>query len=134
MNKQSTIVAMTLLCCVTVFLSNQAFGQALIVSEREKIVSYSDEELNPEKPRYEWEGSTLLRNIRVIDGLGNRPQMGQDLLIANGKIQAVGKSGSLNVPTDARIIDGDGLTAMPGLIDAHMHLSSGWRGPNDNGN
>jgi hypothetical protein len=56
MNKQSTIVAMTLLCCATVFLSNQAFGQALIVSEREKIVSYSDEELNPEKPRYEWEG------------------------------------------------------------------------------
>lgn len=23
---------------------------------------------------------------------------------------------------------------MPGLIDAHIHLSSGWRGPNDNGN
>jgi len=134
MNKQSTIVAMLLLCCVIAFLSSQAFGQALIVSEREKIVSYSDEELNPENPRYEWEGSTLLRNIRVIDGLGNRPQTGQDVLIANGKIQAVGKSGSLNVPTDARIIEGEGLTAMPGLIDAHMHLSSGWRGPNDNGN
>jgi len=46
-------------------------------------------------------------------------------LIADGKIQAVGKSGSLDVPADARIIEGDGLTVMPGLMDAHMHLSSG---------
>ena len=111
-----------------------AFPQALIVSEREEIVNYSAEELNPAKPGYEWEGATLLQDIRVIDGLGNSPQSGQDVLVADGKIQAIGKSGSLDVPAEAKVIDGDGLTVMPGLIDAHMHLSSGWRGPNDNGN
>lgn len=63
-----------------------AFGQAGIVSEREEIVSYSAEDLNPAQPGYEWAGATLLQNIRVIDGLGNRPQTGQDLLVADGKI------------------------------------------------
>ena len=47
-----------------------AFPQALIVSEREEIVNYSAEELNPAKPGYEWEGATLLQDIRVIDGDG----------------------------------------------------------------
>jgi len=111
-----------------------AFGQAAIVSERERIVSYDAAVLNPAEPRYEWEGASLLQGIRVIDGLGNQPTAGQDVLIADGKIQAIGKSGSIDVPADARIIEGDGLTVLPGLIDAHIHLSSGWRGPNDNGN
>ena len=111
-----------------------AFGQAAIVSEREKIVSYDAADLNPARPGYEWEGASLLRNIRAIDGLGNPPRTGVDVLVEGGKIQAIGESGSLDVPADARIIEGDGLTVLPGLIDAHIHLSSGWRGPNDNGN
>ncbi len=111
-----------------------AFGQAsTIVSEREPIVVYEESELNPVQPRYAWTGPTLIRNIRIIDGLGNKPVSGQDLLIADGIIQAVGRRGTLDAPEDAKIIDGDGLTAMPGLIDAHMHLQGGWRGGNDNG-
>lgn len=109
-------------------------GQAsTIVSEREPIVVYPDSELNPKKPGYEWEGSTLLKDIRVIDGKGNKPKPGQDVLIADGKIKAVGRRGSLDVPQNTKVIDGDGLTVMPGLIDAHTHLVGGWRGANDNG-
>jgi imidazolonepropionase-like amidohydrolase len=115
-------------------LTQLAYGQAAIVSEREKIVVYDADNLNPMEPGYAWEGPSLLRNIRIIDGLGNAPVAGQDLLVANGKIAAVGPTGSLDTPSDARVIDGDGLTVLPGLIDAHIHLSSGWRGPNDNGN
>lgn len=111
-----------------------AFGQAAVISEREKIVSYDPTELNPVEPGYEWEGDSLLQNIRIIDGLGNMPKAGQDILIGDGKIQAIGESGSIEIPADVKIIEGDGLTVLPGLIDAHIHLSSGWRGPNDNGN
>ena len=111
-----------------------AFGQAAIISERERIVSYDATDLNPANPRYEWEGASLLRSIRVIDGLGNAPETGLDVLVAEGKIQAIGESGSLDVPADTKVIEGEGLTVLPGLIDAHIHLSSGWRGPNDNGN
>ena len=67
-----------------------ALGQAAIVSEREKIVSYGDAELNPVEPGYEWEGASLLRNISVIDGLGNPPATGLDVLVAGGKIQDIG--------------------------------------------
>lgn len=119
---------------VVVSASNYAHGQATIASEREKIVTYADAALNPTKPGYEWEGASLLQDVRVIDGLGNAPVEGQDVLVANGKIAAVGATGSLDVPADARVIEGNGLTVLPGLIDAHVHLSGGWRGPNDNGN
>ena len=85
----------TVLSCLFVFLSNLAFGQAAIVSERERIVSYDAADLNPAQPGYAWEGATLLKNIRVIDGLGSWPKTRQDVLIADGKIQAIGRSGSL---------------------------------------
>jgi len=92
-----------------------AVAQAGIASEREAIVAVDPAILNTATPGYEWEGASLLQDIRVIDGLGNRPATGQDVLIADGKIQAIGRSGSLDVPADARIIDGDGLTVLPGL-------------------
>jgi len=116
------------------FLPAAVFGQAsTIVSERDPIVVYEEADLNPKKPGYEWTGATLIRGVRIIDGMGNRPKTGQDLLVADGKIQAVGKSGSLDVPTDVKVIEGDGLTVMPGLIDSHIHVQGGWRGGNDNG-
>src|SRR5207253_10732310 len=35
---------------------------------------------------------------------------------------AVGDEGRLAVPASARVVDANGLTVMPGLIDAHVHL------------
>jgi len=106
---------------------------ATVVSEREPIVVYDEGELNPNPPRYAWEDATLLRDIRVIDGMGNAPAEGQDVLVSEGKIVAVGPTGAVNVPRNARVIDGEGLTVLPGLIDSHAHLQGGWRGANDNG-
>jgi imidazolonepropionase-like amidohydrolase len=42
------------------------------------------------------------------------------IVIRNGVIQAVGAS--VPTPADARVIDGNGLTVYPGLIDAHSSL------------
>jgi imidazolonepropionase-like amidohydrolase len=44
----------------------------------------------------------------------------------NGKIAAIGPSGSFEVPKDALKIDGKGMTAMPGLMDLHIHTQGGW--------
>jgi imidazolonepropionase-like amidohydrolase len=134
MTLKARVLLLTTALAVALLQSQLAFGQAAITSEREKVFAIDPAILNAATPGYAWEGATLLQDIRVIDGLGNRPVSGQDVLIADGKIQAIGKSGSFDVPADAKIIDGDGLTVMPGLIDSHIHLSSGWRGPNDNGN
>ena len=77
-------------------------------------------------PRYSHVGSTLIVDVRVIDGLGNDPVEGQDMLVVEGRIAAVGETGSLDAPDGALTIDGRGMTAMPGLMDMHIHTQGGW--------
>ena len=114
--------------------ASPVFSQAsTITSQRLPIVVYDNADLNPKDPGYEWGGATLLQNIRVIDGLGNDPVEGQDVLVDGASIVAVSATGSIDAPEGVREIKGTGLTVMPGLIDAHAHLVSGWRGGNDNG-
>jgi imidazolonepropionase-like amidohydrolase len=66
---------------------------------------------------------TVLRNAQVLACSGEpaeRPFSG-DVLIEDGRIAAVAK-GALEV-TDARVIDLTGSTVLPGLGDAHTHIS-----------
>ncbi len=44
------------------------------------------------------------------------------LVIQNGKITAVGATGSVQVPAGAQVIDAKGMTVYPGLIDSETHL------------
>ncbi|MFP4207720.1 MAG: amidohydrolase family protein [Wenzhouxiangella sp.] len=44
-----------------------------------------------------------------------------DLLIRNGRIQAIGRD--LNAPRNAVEIDGEGVHVTPGIIDAHSHAA-----------
>lgn len=76
------------------------------------------------------EGPIFIKNVTVIDGLGNQPVVGQDILIKDGKITAITATGKTSPPTGARLINGGGLTALPGLIDMHYHLKGGWSGGN----
>ena len=73
-------------------------------------------------------GDFLIRNVTVVDGLGNPPQSNQDLFISNGKIATITKAGENQIPTGATVIEGQGLTVMPGLIDTHTHIRSQWHG------
>lgn len=77
-------------------------------------------------PSYLHTEDTVIIGIRLIDGLGNEPVKNQDIVVVGGKIAAIGPSGSVEVPADALKIDGRGLTALPGLIDMHIHLQGGW--------
>jgi imidazolonepropionase-like amidohydrolase len=44
------------------------------------------------------------------------------LVMADGKITAVGAAGSVATPADARVIDASGMTVYPGLIDSETYL------------
>jgi imidazolonepropionase-like amidohydrolase len=77
-------------------------------------------------PRYSHTGPTLISNVTIIDGLGNPPVENRDILIEDGKIAAIGVSGSLKAPEGALVVEGQGLTAMPGLMDLHIHTQGGW--------
>ena len=63
--------------------------------------------------------SLLLRGGRVIDPANNVDAV-QDVLIADGKIERLGRS--LEAPTGAEVVDANGKIVCPGFIDIHVHL------------
>lgn len=64
-----------------------------------------------------------LVGARVIDGTGAVPLDDAVLLISQGRIAAIGPSGSVEIPLGAMRIDMAGKTILPGLINAHGHVS-----------
>ena len=58
----------------------------------------------------------------LIDGFGGPPVQDAVVLIEGDRIAAVGQEGRLAIPPGARVVDANGYTVMPGLIDAHVHL------------
>ena len=64
----------------------------------------------------------LISNARLVDGVNAEPKLDQDILISDGKIAAIGPSGSLEIPPDTPTLDAAGKTVMPGLIMVHEHL------------
>lgn len=78
---------LTIAAVLHVFAALPAFSQtSVIISEREPTAVYDPADLNPIDPLYEYDGSTLLQNIRVIDHTGADPLEGQDVLVVNGTI------------------------------------------------
>jgi imidazolonepropionase-like amidohydrolase len=63
-------------------------------------------------------------NVDVFDSVSGRVDHSRDVLIRDGKIDAIAAHGQLVAPADADTIDGRGATLLPGLIDAHTHLES----------
>ena len=68
----------------------------------------------------------VIQNVTVIDGLGNAPKANQDIFIKNGKIVQIIDVGKKQGSDNATLIDGTGQTAMPGLMDLHIHTQGGW--------
>ena len=60
---------------------------------------------------------------RIIDGTGDAPVDDGVLVVRNGRIEAVGARGVVDILPDAEQIDVAGRTIMPGLINAHGHVN-----------
>lgn len=63
-----------------------------------------------------------LVGVRVIDGTGAPPREGQVLILRDGIIEQVSDEGALVIPEDAKRIDLEGRTVLPGLVQLHEHL------------
>src|SRR5689334_16423427 len=61
------------------------------------------------------EGGTL------IDGRGGAPIQNAVIVVQGSRIKAVGEKGKVSVPAGAKIIQENGKTILPGLIDSHIH-------------
>lgn len=66
----------------------------------------------------------VLDNVRLIDGAGGAPIENARVVIANGRISAVGPSATTAAPSTAERIDLSGKTIIPGLIDLHFHIEN----------
>lgn len=67
--------------------------------------------------------TTALVGARVIDGRGGVIERGT-IVVRDGRIAAVGPAGSTAVPAEAERVDVSGATIMPGLVNAHGHLTA----------
>ena len=78
-------------------------------------------------------GAVLISGGNVIDGTGSQPQPKTDVLIEGDRIVGVGKNLAVEKfnGSELRRIDATGLTVMPGLIDAHTHITLGEPRTND---
>ena len=70
--------------------------------------------------------TTIYRFDSIIDGSGER-LAATDIAVENGKIKTVG-SNLDKAETNATVVFMEGLTALPGLIDAHTHITYGLAG------
>ncbi len=66
---------------------------------------------------------TVFQNATIIDCTGRDPLRGGVLVVSGERIQALGPSDRVSTPRDATVIDMEGKTLMPGLIDAHAHVA-----------
>src|SRR5215207_7593083 len=67
-------------------------------------------------------GTVVLKAARVIDGTGAAPIQNGVVVVTDDRIVAVGRDGSVTIPSGARTIDLGNATLLPGFIDAHTHL------------
>jgi imidazolonepropionase-like amidohydrolase len=89
------------------FLGNYFFGFA---QTKSKFVFYNQSEI-------------VLQNARVVDVTKGIVLEGYSILISNGKISGLGKTGQLPVPKNAHVINMTGKTILPGLVMLHEHMN-----------
>jgi imidazolonepropionase-like amidohydrolase len=63
----------------------------------------------------------VLVNGMIIDGTGAEPILNGVLVIEGDRISTVGVAGEIEIPSEAKIIDAEGQTILPGFIDTHIH-------------
>lgn len=67
-------------------------------------------------------GSVAFTNGRIISMVGDRVVERGTVVVEGNRITAVGAVGEVRVPSGAKVIDIQGKTLMPGLIDMHGHI------------
>ncbi|MBY6196056.1 amidohydrolase family protein [Vibrio hangzhouensis] len=74
----------------------------------------------------------VFENVNIFNGTENKLYSDHSVVVTGNKITAIAK-GKAEVPANAKVIDGEGRTLMPALVEAHMHLAlpKGLLGTND---
>ena len=71
----------------------------------------------------------VLLASQIVDGTDKPPITDGGILIEGARIKAIGRQGEFAQLADAKVINLEGWTLLPGLMDAHIHLD-GWETTN----
>lgn len=63
-----------------------------------------------------------ITGVTVIDGKGTAAVKGQTVVIRDGRIAEVGPATKVKVPAGAQMVDGTGMTLIPGIVGMHDHM------------
>src|SRR5258705_2027034 len=76
----------------------------------------------------------VIRNIGLLlSGALEKPILDGDTIVAeNGKITAIGRFKDVNTEDATTVVDANGTTVAPGLIDSHVHPVAGDWTPRQN--
>src|ERR1700709_2448376 len=76
----------------------------------------------------------VIRNIGLLlSGAMEQPILDADTIVAdNGRITAIGRAKELDIEGATTIVDANGTTVAPGLIDSHVHPVAGDWTPRQN--
>ena len=81
--------------------------------------------INLQVPRKAPTGTVVIDGARLITMNGDEVIEHGRLVITGNRITAVGTVDEVAIPAGAKVIAAAGLTAIPGLVDAHAHLGYG---------
>ena len=70
-------------------------------------------------------GGTLLANALLLDCVGGEPVEGASVVVEGGRISSVHHGGTGPAGEHDTVYDCAGMTLMPGLTDAHVHIGAG---------
>ena len=66
-----------------------------------------------------------IKGAAILDVTTGELHSGRVILVKNGRIARVAPAGEVTIPAGSDVLDLQGHTLLPGLIDMHVHLTSG---------
>lgn len=75
-------------------------------------------EVKTDKPK----GVIAFKGARIITMEGNEVIENGTIIIKENKIEAIGKTEDINIPSNVKVYDVTGKTIMPGMVDVHAHV------------
>jgi len=66
---------------------------------------------------------TVIRARALIDGCGGPPLEDPVIVVQGRRIKAVGSRNDMQVPQGAEVLEAEGCTLMPGMMDLHIHTA-----------
>ena len=64
----------------------------------------------------------VIENVTLVDGSGGPPTLDATLLVIDGRIALIGEGGTLQISGNPQVVDGQGKTLLPGIINLHGHV------------